>query len=127
MHATSGVRALLLAALGTWACQHGSPGTAEGRAGAPGAGVTPSSSAVARGGATRPEPARQAAAAPRAGAACRVMRVTGDVRRAGTELVVGTRVDGAPLIELATSSTLHLVHTTSTRQWVVSGPARLLA
>lgn len=55
------------------------------------------------------------------------MRVTGDVRRDGAPLGVGTRLDGAPALELAANASLHLVHTQSTRQWVVTGPARLVA
>jgi hypothetical protein len=55
------------------------------------------------------------------------MRVTGDVRRAGAPLAAGARLDGPPALELAPKATLHLVHTSSTRQWVVSGPARLVA
>jgi hypothetical protein len=55
------------------------------------------------------------------------MRVTGDVRRGEAPLAAGVRLDGPPAIELAPKATLHLVHTLSTRQWVVSGPARLLA
>jgi hypothetical protein len=55
------------------------------------------------------------------------MRVTGDVRRGGLPLATGTRLDGPPALELAPEATLHLVHTQSTRQWVVSGPARLVA
>lgn len=55
------------------------------------------------------------------------MRVTGEVRRGAALLAMGTRLDGPPALELPPEAAVHLVHTRSTRQWVISGPARVVA
>src|SRR5688572_16863158 len=132
-------RALVLVVFGAWGCGRSIPVVIESAVGTSAptertlpAEAAPSRSAVPGGaapGSAAPPAARASVSAvqPRAGAACRVMRVTGDVRRDRAPLVVGTRLDGAPALELAANSSLHLVHTQSTRQWVVTGPARLVA
>lgn len=55
------------------------------------------------------------------------MSVSGEVERAGGPLRPGDTLDQRSPVELAAGSTLHLVHAASSRQWTLSGPARLIA
>ena len=58
---------------------------------------------------------------------CRVMNLSGEAQRGGQPLVAGVKLDAAPSVVLGAKASLHLVHTTSARQWTIFGPARLLA
>lgn len=100
---------------------------------APNAPAASRASGPARGLASSPTPADGSRPAPtplagsRGAGSCRVMSLSGDVRRAGTSLRAGELLDAQERLELGVGSTLHLVHTASARQWTFSGPARAFA
>jgi hypothetical protein len=55
------------------------------------------------------------------------MSVTGSAVRRGASVRVGDKWNDREPIELAAGAALRLMHTASTRQWILSGPARLVA
>ncbi|HTV20964.1 MAG TPA: hypothetical protein VMG12_19900 [Polyangiaceae bacterium] len=117
---------LALLALG---CEREPPGAAPTQAPAP-----DRSSPSAPGASEPPAPAGPAPAAaqppapvPVSRVACRVMSVSGSAQHAGASLAVGATLDRQEPVELGAGSTLHLVHTVSSRQWTLTGPARLFA
>jgi hypothetical protein len=120
-----------LAMLMALACERAAPSLDEASAG--------ERAAASRGPASprpSPEPAGAAGAsregAPAApasspGARCRVMSVSGSAQREGLPLRAGDTLDRQQSVELGAASTLHLVHTSSARQWTLTGPARAFA
>jgi hypothetical protein len=59
--------------------------------------------------------------------ACRVMAVSGDVARGDEPVRAGDMWNDRVAVELGHPATVRLMHTSSTRQWTLTGPARFVA
>jgi hypothetical protein len=55
------------------------------------------------------------------------MAVSGQVSRSGVPVRVGDKWNERDVVEMAAGASLKLMHTLSTRQWSLAGPARLVA
>jgi hypothetical protein len=82
-------------------------------------GPVPSESALA--------PPSSAPTPPARGAACRALRVQGEIRQGDVPLASGAEIDGADWITLAPGASLTFKHAGSGRELAVSGPARVRA
>lgn len=58
---------------------------------------------------------------------CRVLTLSGSVSRDGKKISVGTRVDGRAWLKLAPGAKLSLRHSASAREFLLNGPALVLA
>jgi hypothetical protein len=58
---------------------------------------------------------------------CRVMSVSGSALHGAMAARAGDKYDDREPIELRAGAVLRLMHTASTRQWTITGPARLVA
>jgi hypothetical protein len=71
--------------------------------------------------------ARPAAPAVASAPACRVMAVSGDIARGEEPVRAGDAWNDSVAVELGPQATVRLMHTSSTRQWTLTGPARFVA
>jgi hypothetical protein len=71
--------------------------------------------------------ARPAAPAVASAPACRVVAVSGNVGRGEKPVRAGDVWNDSAVVELGPQATVRLMHTSSTRQWTLTGPARFVA